>query len=143
MMADKIDSAIADLKARDAQAYRKARTTFHQAEAAWDLEGKALAALGRKPYQTLERYLVRTLKPHRVEWRYVAPSAQANGGGDVDGRDYSVGVHLSGEITTAGPWKSRMSASVPFSLSPRDSAEFRRQVAILKAGLDAMQEAGL
>ena len=141
-MSDKIDSAIADLKARDGQAYRKARAAYSAAGAAWEIEGKAIAALGRRPYQTLERYLVRALKPHRVEWSHVAPSDK-NGSSDVDGRDYSLGVHLSGTVTTAGPWKSRMSARIEWSMSPRDGDEFRRQVAILKAGMDAMQEAGL
>ena len=140
-MNDKIDGAMADLVARDGQAYRKARAAFYRAELAWEIEGKAIAALGRKPYQTLERHLSRAMKPHRVEWRYVAPSNQDNGGSDVDGRDYSVGVHLCGEITSFGPWKSRMSASISFSLSPRDGAEFRRQVATLKVGIDAMAEA--
>jgi hypothetical protein len=140
---DKIAGAIADLKARDGHAYRKARAAFHAAESAYEIEGKALAELGRKPYRALESYMVRAMKPHRIEWRYRAPSAAENGAGDVDGRDYSVGVYLSGEIWTTGPWKSRMSAHIPFSLSARDGDEFRRQVAILKAGMDAMAEAGL
>ena len=142
-MSDKIDGAIADLRARDGQGYRKARAAYFAAETAWEIESRAIAALGRRPYLTLERYLVRELKPHRVEWRHVAPSAAKNGGGDVDGRDYSLGVHLSGTVSTAGPWKSRMSARIEWSMSPKDGDDFRRQVAILKAGMDAMQEAGL
>jgi hypothetical protein len=36
-----------------------------------------------------------------------------------------------------------MRAHIPFSLTPRDGAEFQRMVSALKAAADAMTEAGL
>lgn len=146
-MSDPIEQAIADLRGRDAAAYREARAAYHSASAAYDEAALAIGAAGKSSYQKLERYLAKALAPHRVEWqRYHAPSTQPGGGGDVNHADWTTTAHLAGEVwpqPKGGRYNMPMRADIPFSMSPRDGAEFRRMVAALKAAADAMTEGGL
>ncbi len=140
--------AIADLRARDATAYRKARAAFHAADAEYLAQSKMIAALGERQYRALERHLVRALKPHTVEWRrYGEPSEQENGSGDVNHAEWCTMAHLAGEVWPATKngkgYSMQMRAHIPFSMTPRDGCEFLRMVALLKAAADAMKDAGL
>jgi hypothetical protein len=144
MMTDKIDNAIANLRARDGQAYRKARAAHHRASTAYDEAAVAIGKAGEAAYTALEHYMTRALKPHRIEWRNHSRFV----GHDVNGDDWTCSAHLYGEVWPqpggdGGKYRMHMRAHIPFSLTPRDGAEFRRMVKAIKAGADAMQEAGL
>jgi hypothetical protein len=142
----KIDTAIEALRGRDASAYRRARAAYHAADIACADAGKSLAVQGAAHYRTLERHMAKILHPHRVKWHHIAPSERPNGGGDVNGSDWTTAPHMSGEVWPApkgGKYNMQMRAHIPFSISPRDGAEFIRGVALLRAAADAMAEAGL
>jgi hypothetical protein len=86
--------------------------------------------------------MTRALKPHRIEWRNHSRFV----GHDVNGDDWTTAAHIYGEVwpePKGGRYNMQMRAHIPFSLTPRDGAEFRRMVKALKAAADAMTEAGL
>jgi precorrin isomerase len=64
MMTDKIDNAIADLRARDGQTYRKARAAHHRASTAYDEAAVAIGKAGEAAYTALEHYMT----PRPVAW---------------------------------------------------------------------------
>jgi len=142
-----IDNAIAVLRGRDPTAYRAARAASYAANAEYDAQSMMIAALGSISYTTLERALVRALRPHTVEWhRYGKPSQSKVGLGDVNHADWVTGAHLAGEIWPSpkgGKFNMHMRVHLPFSLSPRDGDEFRRGVVLLKAAADAIREGGI
>ena len=146
-MTDKIAEAIATLRGRDASAYRAARNASLAASAEYDVQSRAIAALGSRSYSTLERALIRAMKPHAVEWRrFGVPSESPHGGAGVSGLDWTTSAHLAGEVwpqPKGGKYNMHMRAHIPFGMSPRDADEFRRGVALLKAAADAMAEGGL
>lgn len=141
-MSKAIDEAVSALRARDASDYRKARAAYHAAGAEYDAQARMIGALGKREYQRLEGYLKRALAPHRIEWR----THGRDTGHDVNGDDWTTSAHIYGEVwpePQGGRYNMQMRAHIPFSLTPRDGAEFRQMVKVLKAAADAMAEAGL
>lgn len=141
---DAIDTAINALRSRDGAEYRDARAAFFRAEWAYEAAGKKVATAGAKHYQTLERHIARALKPHRVEWRH--PASMRLTGHDINGLDWTASAHLSGEVypaPKAGKYSMQMRVTLPFSITPRDAAEFRNAVALLRAAANAIADGGL
>lgn len=147
MSDDKTAHAIEALRGRDPAAYRKARADYFAAELGYQEASKAIGALGKTHYRTLERAMADALKPHSIEWtRYGQPSEQADGGGDVNHADWCTSAHIAGEVwpsPNGGRYNMHMRVHIPFSLSPRDPDEFWRGVWLLKAMSDAASDGGL
>lgn len=142
MSASKVSAAITTLRSRDGTAYRDARAASHRAGIAYDAAALAVGEAGRDAYTTLERYMVKALAPHRVEWRNHGRAT----GHDINGDDWTCSAHLYGDVwpePIGGKYNMQMRAQIPFSLSPRDGAEFKRMVAALKAAADAMRKGGI
>ena len=141
-MSKKIEDAIAALRGRDAGAYRAARAAHHAASAEYDAQAQMIGALGTRHYATLEQHMARALKPHRIEWR----NHGRHVGHDVNGADWTTSAHLYGEVwpePKGGKFHMQARAHIPFSMTPRDGAEFLRAVSLLKAMADAATEGGL
>jgi hypothetical protein len=141
-MTKAINEAIETLKTRDTSGYRRAKAAERAARAEYEAQCKMLGALGERPYQKLEGYMKRALAPHRIEWRTYNRAS----GGEVNHDAWTTFAHLEGQICPypkGGKYNMPMRAHIPFSLTPRDGAEFQRMVAALKAAADAMTEAGL
>ena len=141
---DRMNDAIAALKARDVREYRKARWEFYRFQAVYKKASEALGKQGAPAYKTLERYMVKALQPHRIEWRQNGRSV----GGDVNHDNWTISLTLWGDIFPmpkgeCGKYRMPIRASVPFSMSPRTGDEFRQMVALLKASADAISEGGL
>lgn len=142
MTADKLNAAIAKLRARDGTAYRDARAAHHRASQAYDAAAVAVGEEGRLHYGALQRYVVAALAPHRIEWQ----NYNRETGHDVNGDDWTCSAHLYGEVwpePIGGKYNMQMRAHFPFIMTPRDGDEFRRMVAALKGAADAMRDGGL
>jgi hypothetical protein len=130
-------TAVADLdggaRIRRARAERlKAQSNEQAAEALH-------ATLGRPHVMRLRRIMTNALKPHRIDWD------DFNTGLSIDGRDNSTAIWLRGKLNpaTRGPrFASSLRVTLPFDMHPKSAEQFAAQVAQLKAGADAIQQAG-
>ena len=75
MSDDKTAQAIEALRGRDPAAYRKARADYFAAELGYREASKAIGALGKTHYRTLERHGRRT-QPHGISG--IATDSRAN-----------------------------------------------------------------
>lgn len=134
-----IQAAITAVSALDGQRIRRAKIERQKAEATLEKEREAHAKLGRTHVQRLRRVMTNALKPHDIEWD------NFNTGLSLDGRDHSTMIWLRGTImpATQGPrFASSLRVTLPFDMHPKSAEQFAAQVAILKAGADAIQQAG-
>jgi hypothetical protein len=134
-----IQAAITAVRDLDGQRIRRAKIERQKAEASLEKEQENHAKLGRIHVLRLRRVMTNALKPHRIDWD------DFNTGLSIDGRDYSTMIWLRGTISpaTIGPrFASSLRVTLPFDMHPKSAEQFAAQVAQLKAGADAIQQAG-
>jgi hypothetical protein len=118
---------------------RRARAEAMKAKRDLTAEEESHAKLGSMHVQRLRRVMTNAMKPHRIEWD------DFNTGLSIDGRDNKSSIWLRGKISpaTTGPrFASSLRVTLPFDMHPASAEQFANQVRALKAGADAIQQAG-
>lgn len=135
-----IQAAIAAVQDLDGGArIRRALAELMNARRKEEREENAHTTLGSPHVARLRRVMTNALKPHTIAWD------NFNTGLSIDGRDNSSSICLRGVISpaTAGPrFGSSLRVTLRFDMHSKSAEQFASQVALLKAGADAIQAGG-
>lgn len=134
-----IQAAIDTVAALDGDLIRSAEAERNRAEAMLDMREEGRHKVALPQIHRLRRAMVAALRPHRIEWEY------GHSGLSLDGRDFSSAIWLRGAISPATygvRFANSLRVTLPFDLHPKSAEQFAAQVAVLKAGADAIQAAG-
>jgi hypothetical protein len=134
-----IQAAITAVAGLDGARLRNAKAERNKAQSLLERAEEIHAKAGRAHVMRLRRVMMNALKPHRIDWD------NFNTGLSIDGRDHSTMIWLRGTISpaTIGPrFASSLRVTLPFDMHPKSAEQFAAQVAQLKAGADAIQQAG-
>lgn len=135
-----IEEALEAARALDRTPLRKATHTQMAARLTEERERTALAKAGAKHVARLTRAMARALTPHQIEW-----DLWSTGVTQTATDALASPIWLRGVISpaTTGPrFATRLRVTLPFDMHPKTAEQFAAQVATLKAGADAITEAG-